>query len=192
MKQGILWATLLSVPWLLGCASSGYLADRGDDLADIFTATIGTGVGAKARAGPLSPALYINQNHVGLQDGDFFTGTGKYGTESGFEGILLIGGEGGNSSELARERDKYYQAFYLLGIASPAAPCGELTYPPSYFTQLEVAAGVGVTFKLGFNPGELLDFLLGWTTIDMYGDDVRTKSTESKDPEVLPDGRQQP
>ncbi len=45
---------------------------------------------------------------------------------------------------------------------------------PSYYTQLEVAAGaLLVGARVGFNPGELLDFLLGWTTLDIYGDDVR-------------------
>jgi hypothetical protein len=41
-----------------------------------------------------------------------------------------------------------------------------------YYTQIEAAAGLWYTVRLGFNPGELLDFLLGWTTIDILSDDV--------------------
>jgi hypothetical protein len=26
--------------------------------------------------------------------------------------------------------------------------------------------------RCGFNPGELLDFILGWTTIDIFKDDI--------------------
>jgi len=32
--------------------------------------------------------------------------------------------------------------------------------------------GLGGTVKLGLNPGELLDFILGWTTLDIFHDDI--------------------
>ena len=49
-------------------------------------------------------------------------------------------------------------------------------------TQLEVAGGIVATGKLGLNPGELLDFLLGWTTLDLYDDDLgHTQDTFSQD-----------
>ena len=41
-------------------------------------------------------------------------------------------------------------------------------------------AGFGGTIKLGFNPGELLDFILGWTTIDIFSDDFEAKKQKSK------------
>ena len=40
--------------------------------------------------------------------------------------------------------------------------------------QFEVAAGLGGTVRLGFNPGEFIDFICGWFTIDIYGDDIET------------------
>lgn len=43
---------------------------------------------------------------------------------------------------------------------------------PSYFTQIEINAGLFFAVKIGFNPGELLDFLLGLFTVDIYGDDA--------------------
>ena len=46
-------------------------------------------------------------------------------------------------------------------------------HPPKacFYTQIEVAAGAGGSVRLGFNPGELLDFLFGWLGADLYGDD---------------------
>ena len=40
-----------------------------------------------------------------------------------------------------------------------------------YYTQCEVAAGLFYYIRVGFNPGEILDFILGWTTLDIYRDD---------------------
>ncbi len=44
------------------------------------------------------------------------------------------------------------------------------TFP--YYTQVEAVVGLGYTLRLGFNPGELIDFLLGWTTLDLCHDDI--------------------
>jgi hypothetical protein len=44
--------------------------------------------------------------------------------------------------------------------------------PASYFTQIEVSAGVLLGVRVGFNPGEVLDFLVGWFGLDLYKDDV--------------------
>jgi hypothetical protein len=41
-----------------------------------------------------------------------------------------------------------------------------------FYTQIEVAGGFIATLRVGFNPGELLDFIVGWTTIDLFGDDL--------------------
>ena len=32
------------------------------------------------------------------------------------------------------------------------------------------------TFRAGVNVGELIDFLLGWTTLDIFGDDLGAKN----------------
>jgi hypothetical protein len=44
--------------------------------------------------------------------------------------------------------------------------------PASYFSEIELAGGVLLCFRIGFNPGELLDFFLGWGGIDIYRDDL--------------------
>lgn len=50
-------------------------------------------------------------------------------------------------------------------IALPAA------IRAKYLTQVEVAFGLGLTVRLGLGLGDLLDFGLGWTTLDILGDD---------------------
>ena len=37
---------------------------------------------------------------------------------------------------------------------------------------MEVAAGLVGGIRLGFNPGELLDFIMGFLGLDLYGDDL--------------------
>ena len=43
--------------------------------------------------------------------------------------------------------------------------------PASYYTQVEVAGGLGMAIRIGFNPGELVDFVAGFTGADLFGDD---------------------
>jgi len=50
----------------------------------------------------------------------------------------------------------------------------------AYFTQIEVAAGVIVGVRIGFNPGELLDFIFGWFGIDIYNDDSESRNLKEK------------
>ena len=59
-----------------------------------------------------------------------------------------------------------------------------------YFTDLEVAAGFIATFRVGANPGELIDFLLGWTTLDIFSDDLeaRNKKQEKSNQRIETDG----
>lgn len=164
----------------MGCGTpGGYLIDRGRDATDVVTATVGVGGGAKARVGPFTPGLVFHLNYAGLQDGDGFA---SFSEEwAGFHGIDVLilgcGGVLGNASELSKARKKYHEAWCLFGIALPASwECNPPIYGPAYFTQVEVVAGLGGTVKLGVNPGELLDFLLGWTTLDIFSDDLeRTK-----------------
>ena len=163
-----------------GCASSqAYFADRGRDAADIVTVTVGKGVGVKARIGPFGLGLCINEDVAGLKSGQIFTANDHHDSDGELH-LLLIGGE---STELASLRNKDYWAFYLLGIPMPGTPfpfAPENKYPPYYFTQFDVAVGLGFTAKLGFNPGELLDFLLGWFGIDIYRDDMEARREEEK------------
>lgn len=53
---------------------------------------------------------------------------------------------------------------------------GGPTLNAAYWTQPEAVLAIGPSFRLGFNPGELIDFILGWGCIDVYGDDLEAKS----------------
>jgi hypothetical protein len=48
---------------------------------------------------------------------------------------------------------------------------------PAAYTQIEVSGGVLVSFRLGFNPGEIVDFVLGWFGADIYGDDLSRRAS---------------
>ena len=53
---------------------------------------------------------------------------------------------------------------------------------PHHWTQLRIFAGVTiVSVSVGANPGELLDFALGWLGIDIYGDDAGAKALNNKE-----------
>jgi hypothetical protein len=41
-----------------------------------------------------------------------------------------------------------------------------------FYSEIEVMAGFIFSIRAGANAGELLDFILGWTGIDIYGDDL--------------------
>ncbi len=64
--------TLLLPILVAGCSSTGYMADRGRDAADIFTLTLGVGTGVKLRAGPVILAAEQNSDLIGLRSGKFF------------------------------------------------------------------------------------------------------------------------
>jgi len=191
-------AGLLLAACITGCATEGYFADRARDAADVVTFTVGAGWGAKARAGPLNPGLLLSLDLIGLRAGQGFSSpsnaqpdgqpgqAGQVSAGSGFPRgaevttplpVLdtLMHYEaprpGTHSVEVVclfddrRAKDYYAYGRYVPFVTYPERAC------PAYWTQIEAAAGFFVVFRAGFNPGELVDFLLGWTTVDLYGDD---------------------
>jgi hypothetical protein len=56
-------------------------------------------------------------------------------------------------------------------------------------TQVEFVGGVWFSFRVGFSPGELVDFILGWTTLDIFGGDTasRKRTAESAQEPAEPD-----
>lgn len=78
----------------------------------------------------------------------------------------------------SRLRNKEFRALAPFGTEKPAHRFRSLSRdddvdlaPPAYFTQLEISLGFYGGVRLGINPGELLDLLLGFFTIDLYADD---------------------
>ncbi len=174
-----------------GCAT-GYLGNRLHDGADIFTATIGVGGGARARVGPVhAGAVPFNVGSFGLRGGcwdndfsgityaeqDFMiiplsevcTTAGEY--VRGFAVTVYT-----PDSQVAIDRGKGFYAGsripFITTYVAPPRDTYSSKHPYSYYTQVEATIGVVFTVNLGFNPGELLDFVLGWTTLDIFDDDI--------------------
>ena len=176
----IVAAALAIITFLTGCATP-YMKDRARDAADIFTARIGFGAGAKVHIGPLQTGLLFNLDGIGLRGGEFYYSEEIDNPSEDMDYVFggtcsFIPADYDNSTAI--KRNKYYVVTYsFLGIPvnSPFYCRVPNTYSPCYFTNIEVVGGFLWTFRLGFNPGELLDFILGWTTLDIFKDDIETK-----------------
>ena len=65
-------------------------------------------------------------------------------------------------------------------LAEAPLPVIGVADQPEYYSQVEVVVAIIRSLRLGLNPGELLGFILGWTTMDIYGDDLRAKTQTEK------------
>jgi hypothetical protein len=182
-----------------GCVSPrGYLLDRWADAKDVFTASVGTGGGARARVGPLNAGLFLNSDLAGLRGGECFRLSDGPLIGGDSDGVLLLfygdqfdlrylaidtSGKTGTRYQAVGDRLAERHKSYQSGIMPLPSPLTLFEFPktPYYYTQLEVAVGVGGTLRLGFNPGELLDFLLGWTTLDIFRDDLEARREREAD-----------
>jgi hypothetical protein len=162
-------------------ATDGYIGNRMYDAADIFTAVVGYGAGVKVRVGPVQTGVLIDFPQAGLRGGRFsdYRGEKEEFIPANFDfQMLCFGAEG--VSLLNDWRNKSYQAG-----ATASGDYGKSFIPffhrvrsshelssRSYYTGVEVVLGVGGSIRIGFNFGELLDFILGWFAVDIYGDDL--------------------
>jgi len=161
------------VATLTGCASTkAYFVDRDRDAADIFTATVGVGGGAKAQIGPLNLGLPFcaSWGETGLRGGMLVSSPDDYFGDDGW--LLFFGAE---EFDLRSDLRGKSISFGTIGPEPPRTHGN-----PAKFTQIEVVVGLGGTIRLGFNPGELLDFILGWTTIDIYKDDLESRKRKEQ------------
>lgn len=165
---------------MTGCVSpGGYFKDRSRDAADIFTVSLGKGHGAKARVGPAQLGLFFNRDYAGLRGGESHRcWNDETGLPSTFDfNLLLVSGERFDPDrfETGRKRNKCFVAsgvfFFTVSrrFEGEDWSAGDL----SYYTQVEVALGLFRTIRVGFNVGELFDFLIGLTTLDIFSDDLR-------------------
>jgi len=65
---------------------------------------------------------------------------------------------------------------YIPFLRFPGSNPRDEKHPWYYYTQIDVIAGLGPSVRLGFNPGELLDFLFGWVGVDIYNDDLKRRA----------------
>lgn len=145
---------------------NGYIANRCRDGSDIFTAAVGVGGGAKIRLGPINIGVPVSysENERGLKGGTII----KSDNGSGDIWIIIGGLDNFISPDKARDKS------HVVATLGPEGPA--LIGSGAVYTQIEVLLGLGCTLRFGFNPGELLDFILGLATIDIYEDDIFGKN----------------
>lgn len=181
---------------MTGCASTKtYFADRGRDALDIFTLTAEQGVGVTVHAGPVSTGLGIMGPTAGLDGGTLVSF--KDQAESELQ-LLVFGFDAFKSPNATRYKERGGCQF--LCIQDPTAPLSFSfgshdvnpfkslpldLYPPTWvehpgITQFEVSLAAGVGIRVGFNVMELVDFVCGWTTLDILGDDSYRKKLKEE------------
>jgi len=168
---------------LCGCAST-YWGNRLNDTKDVMTCAVGLGLGAIVRAGPLQLPAIVQSDYAGLRCGevfaspmrdDFWTYVSEAGhvVQSPFPGYerdyaTFYGGyEIFDPGGLAGERHKCVRS---QGMGPVTIDGDKRNY--GFYTQVEGTVGVIVSIRVGVNPGELVDLLLGFAGVDLIGDDV--------------------
>jgi hypothetical protein len=169
---------------LSGCATHNYWTDRLHDAADMVTLTGGVGAGAKGRVGPLHAGLLWNVGCVGLRGGSFETDldVGHHVMGLRDRDYLVwaeesFQGGGGDTWPNLVDRRKHFDArgYPLLSLVHETNIDGDrefTSHPFYYYTQVEAVVGLVLTVRVGANPGEMVDFILGWTTLDIFDDDL--------------------
>lgn len=61
---------------------------------------------------------------------------------------------------------------YMAAFRSMVAPQARKPLFHPFYTQVEVVGGLVGTLRVGLNPGEFVDFLLGFARIDFFDDDT--------------------
>lgn len=172
-----------------------YLEDRAKDFEDIFTLTGGSGIGARAQVGPFqTPSLLYHTDEYGWRYGMVHAPEPGSGSDAS---ACIFGMYGKNRNGETRGK-----VFETAGGATPASfghephipivssipgsklpllpfmstifdqpeQRGPLFYP--FYTQIEIISGFIFTARIGANSGEMLDFILGFGTIDIFDDDI--------------------
>jgi hypothetical protein len=188
MKRKTYILALLCIATLgSGCATP-YLVDRGRDAADVFTLSAGKGAGIKARVGPIATGLFAGFDSYGLRGGRVLNGA--YPTECpsapylpnsiDFTVVFLDISYMRDPDLQPRKKEHSADTVCFLPVNRDIR-----NTPLSYYTQIEVALGLGVTARFGFNLGELLDFILGWATIDIYSDDLEQRKQKEESNQAI-------
>lgn len=166
---------------LAGCATmKGYIADRNRDAADIITLTVGTGLGLKVRASSLHVGLLTAVDEAGLRGGEFYSSMSNhyFMAFSDFEIILLGFEEFYQRDSISGLRGKHYHASGFPIWTYVHADSWQEKLP--YYTDIQLVAGLFKHIRIGINPGELLDFILGLTTIDIFNDDLKKRKQKEE------------
>jgi len=162
--------------------SCSYLQNRANDALDVFLCegALGPGLYAELRATDFAAVgLGLHTVATGGLHGRY-VGTGERGS-LGLGPFILGGARGdygpvlsGDPSTFDDEADE--PCTQMLVMPSQGIKC-EAGYSPSArglrMAYLSATATVGyVGLRVGFSPGELLDLLLGFFTVNLAGDDA--------------------
>ena len=161
---------MVAVAIVTGGCTTTYWQNRGHDAADIATFTVGIGGGAFVQVGPKPVGYGFIIDTVGVEDGKI----GSIMYLSALKGVA--------------ERFAVYDSDDIRvkrGKLPPLPKDGDdersLLIMPHHWTALRLFAGVTVfSMSVGVNPGELVDFTLGWFCADIYGDDLVSDGDNKK------------
>lgn len=157
-----------------GCSYiANYAGNRGADFVDIWRAeaTVGPGLDAHVQVTSLLGTAFGYSKQYGAMLHGRYTGLGS--RDSG--GIIVMG-----STKVDHD---FMIPVYGRGDYDPPSRSwiAFLRWPPfrpalrprewPRLLDIEVGASALVGLHFGFSPIELVDFLIGWTTIDICGDD---------------------
>lgn len=186
-----MFAVLALAPVLVMAGCAPYLQDRTSDLLDSFTFTSEAGsIGASVQAGPAGLGLNTVQP-VLVRHNSFGLSGGRLGLVKIEESTLVVWRAQHVYAEPLEERHKGFSTESIFPVPylwqQVDYDARERNLAPRY-TQIELAAGFIGGWRLGANPGEWLDFLLGWAGLDLYGDDVAVREAKGREREqTVPD-----
>ena len=153
----------------------------------VFWEMAGLRGGQYFKVGELNPVINSNEPHMESFDGGWFGlyGQSFYADSDTYQIIphewfqrLKMRGKGFAGE--CWHKETLALPFFVWAKKMPYrpyyAPDDGTAYPYYYYTQFEAVAAVGGGIRIGFNPGELLDFLMGFAGTDIMGDDVTEKS----------------
>lgn len=181
-----------------GCntAVGNYFANRGRDLSECLCVDVGGGLGlgvGVSASGLLHAGLGVGMSAdrmaLGIEYGHAFAFGANTSPKSAGSRIELwlpipvpATGHGPNSTHQSSYRcshsvdrvDEHYCAAILPGV--PLTEISEHVlnrrWSRVHAWDIEASAFAGVIYaRVGFSPGEFLDFLLGWFGVDIAGDD---------------------
>jgi len=186
MSRTVLVLALLAT--LAGCTPT-YLADRGRDAVDIFTASVGMGYGAKVRVGPGQAGFLLYEEFYGLRSGVIVRENEGYIGPTEVVSPVPVPSESCKLPNLTTAFDNFYPPNTCAEARgkcydsrTQVVPFVILSDAAYHYPQVEIVLGIVGCVRLGFNPGELLDFVLGWTTLDLLGDDSAAAKRREKAP----------
>ena len=184
MKRLHFLLLLVLASLLSGGCGSAYMKNRVNDAADIFSLGAGVGIGAQARISFLQLGLMSNKEFLGLREGNAMI----YGPETQAHDSDWLLYRHGNFTPLLdpvqQERRKSSNGY--TGWVLFSAPHTDRIHM-HWLTQVELVGALGPSIRFGVNPLELVDFVLGFTTFDFFGDDIAIPVEKpAEEPEAAP------